>query len=86
MYANKTSFTSGLDMIGGRDKYSLSCWKANAHSLVHSNPYHLFIKRKKGLHLSTDREINQFKAAAIPVSFWTSLGFRGGCKLLMALI
>ena len=84
--ANRTSSTLGLDMIDGRDRYSLSYLKAKAHSSVHSNPFHLFIKRKKGLHLSADREINRFKTAVILVSFWISLGFRGGFKLLMALI
>ena len=43
-------------------------------------------KRKKGLHLFANRKINQFKAAVILVNFWTSLGFRGDCKLLIALI
>ena len=44
-------------MIGGQDRYSLSCWKAKAHSSVHSNLFNLFNKRKKGLHLSIEREI-----------------------------
>ena len=57
-----------------------------AHSSVHSNPFHLLINKKKGLHLSADREINLFKATAIPVSFYTSLEFRGDCRLLIALI
>ena len=57
-----------------------------AHSLVHSKPFHLLINRKKGLHLSADRDMNLFKAVAIPVSFCTSLGFRGDHKLLVALI
>ena len=73
-------------MMGGRDRYSLSYWNAMAHFSVHLNPFHLCSKRKKGLHLSADLDINQFKAAVIPVNFWTSMGFRGGCKLLMALI
>jgi len=30
--------------------------------------------------------MNQFKVAVIPVSFWTSLGFQGGYKLLITLI
>ena len=57
-----------------------------AHSSVHSKPFHLLINRKKGLHLSVDRDMNLFKVAAIPVSFCTSLGFRGARKLLIALI
>ena len=44
-----------------------------AHSSVHSNPFHLLIIKKKGLHLSADREMNLFKAAAIPVNFCFSL-------------
>ena len=67
------------------ERYSLSCWNAKAHSSVHSNPFHLFINKKKGLHLSADREINWFKAVVILVSFWTSLGFRGSCKLFITL-
>ena len=57
-----------------------------AHSSVHSKSFHLLINRKKGLHLSADRDMNLFKAAAIPVNFYTSLGFRGDHKLLIALI
>ena len=57
-----------------------------AHSSVHSNPFHLLINKKKGLHLSADREMNLFKAVAISVNFYTSLGFRGDCKLLIAFI
>ena len=54
------------------------------HFSVHSNPFHLLINKKKGLHLSIDQEMNLFKAAAILVNFCTSLGFRGDCKLLIA--
>ena len=72
--------------MGGWDKYYLSSWNAMTHSSDHSNSFHLHSRRKKGLHLSVDLDINRFKAAIIPVSFCTSLGFRGGCKLLMALI
>ena len=57
-----------------------------AHSSVHSKPFHLLINRKKGLHLSADRDMNLFKAAVIPVNFCTSLGFRGDRKLLIVLI
>ena len=57
-----------------------------AHSSIHSKPFNLLINMKKGLHLSADREMNLFKAAAIPVSFYTFLGFRGDRKLLIALI
>ena len=57
-----------------------------AHSSVHSKPFHLLINRKKGLHLSADRDMNLFKVAAIPVNFCTFLGFRGDHKLLIALI
>ena len=56
------------------------------HSSDHRNSFHLCNRRKKGLHLSADLDINRFKAAIIPVSFCTSFGFRGGCKLLIALI
>ena len=49
-------------------------------------PFFSLINKKKGLHLSVNREMNRFKAAAIPVSFCTSLGFRVDCKLLIALI
>ena len=73
-------------MIGGLDRYSFNCWKTTAHSLVYSNPFHLCSRRKKRWHLSTDLEINRFKAVVIPVSFCTSFGFGGACKLLMALI
>ena len=73
-------------MIGGRERYSLSCLNAKAHSLVHSNPFHLFINRKKGLQLSVDQELNWFMAAVILVSFQTSLGFQDGCKLFITLI
>ena len=72
--------------MGGRDRYCLSCWNAITHLSDYSNFFHLCSKRKKGLHLSTDLDMNRFKATIIPVSFCTSLGFRGGCKLLMALI
>ena len=72
--------------MGGRDRYCLSCWNAITHSSDHSNSFYLCSKRKKGLHLSADLDMNRFKAAIIPVSFCTSLGFRGGCKLLIALI
>ena len=72
--------------MGGRDKYCLSCWNATTHSSIHSNSFHLCSKRKKGLHLSADLDMNRFKAVIILVSFCTSLGFRGGCKLLIALI
>ena len=72
--------------MGGWDKYRLSSWNATTHSSNHSNSFHLCSRRKKGLHLSLDLDINRFKAAIISVSFCTSLGFRGGCKLLMALI
>ena len=56
------------------------------HSSIHLKPFHLLINRKNGLHLSTDRDMNLFKAAAILVNFCTSLGFRGDRKLLIALI
>ena len=72
--------------MGGRERYSFNCWKARTHSSVHSNPFHLFNNWKKGLHIFADREMNRFKAVVIPVSFWTSLRFWGGCKLLIALI
>ena len=73
-------------IMGGRDRYCLSCWNAITHSSDHLNTFYLYSKRKKGLHLSADLDMNRFKAAIIPVSFCTSLGFRGGCRLLMALI
>ena len=57
-----------------------------AHSSVHLKPFHLLINRKKGLHLSADRDMNLFKAAAISVNFCSSLGFKGDCKLLIVLI
>ena len=57
-----------------------------AHSSVHYKPFHLLINKKKDLNLSADRDMNLFKAAAILVNFCTSLGFRGGRKLLIALI
>ena len=72
--------------MGRRDRYCLSCWNAITHLSDYSNSFHLCSKRKKGLHLSADLDMNRFKATIIPVSFCTSLGFRGGCKLLMALI
>ena len=72
--------------MGECDRYCLSCWNAIAHSSDYSNSFHLCSKRKKGLHLSADLDMNRFKTAIIPVSFCTSLGFRGGCKLLIALI
>ena len=72
--------------MGGRDRYSFNYWKTKIHSSVHSNPFHLFNNWKKGLHLFADREMNQFRAVVIPVNFRTSLGFRGGCKLSIALI
>ena len=72
--------------MGGQDRYCLSCWNATTHSLDHSNSFHLCSQRKKGLHLSADLDMNRFKAAIILASFCTSLGFRGGCKLLMTLI
>ena len=56
------------------------------HSLDHRNYFHLRNRRKKSLHLSANLDINRFKAAIIPVSFCTSFGFRGGYKLLIALI
>ena len=57
-----------------------------AHSSVHSKHFHLLINGKKGLHLSADRDMNLFKVAAISVSFYTSFGFQGDRKLLIALI
>ena len=57
-----------------------------SHSSVHSNHFHLLINKKKGLHLSADREMNLFKTAAILINFCISLGFRGDCKLLISLI
>ena len=72
--------------MGGCDRYCLSYWNATAHSSDHSNSFRLCSKKKKGLHLSADLDMNRFKVAIIPVSFCTSLGFRGGCKLLIALI
>ena len=72
--------------MGECDRYCLNCWNATTHSSDHSNSFHLCSKRKKGLHLSTDLDMNRFKAVIIPVSFCISLGFRGGCKLLIALI
>ena len=57
-----------------------------AHSSVHSKHFHLLINKKKGLHLSADQDMNLFKAAAILVSFCTSLGFQGDRKLLIAFI
>ena len=74
-----------MDIMGRCDRYYLSCWNATTYSSDHLNSFHLCSKRKKGLHLSTDLDMNRFKAAIIPVSFCTSLGFRGDCKLLMAL-
>ena len=38
------------------------------------------------MHLSANQDMNLFKAAAIPVSFCTSFGFREVRKLLIALI
>ena len=72
--------------MGGCDRYCLSCWNATIHSSDYSNSFHLCSKRKKGLHLSADLDMNRFKAAIIPISLCTSLGFQGGCKLLIALI
>ena len=72
--------------MGGCDRYCLSCWNATTHSSDHLNSFHLCSKRKKSLHLSADLDMNRFKAAIILVSLCTSLGFRGGCKLLIALI
>ena len=72
--------------MDGCDRYCLSCWNATTHSSNHSNSFHLCNKRKKGLHLFVDLDMNRFKAAIIPVSFYTSLRFRGGCKLLITLI
>ena len=72
--------------MGGCNRYCLSYWNATTHSSDHLNSFHLCSKRKKGLHLSADLDMNRFKGAIIPVSFCTSLGFRGGCKLLIALI
>ena len=72
--------------MGGRERYSFNCWKARTHSSVHSNPLHLFNNWTKGLHLSTDQEMNQFRVAVILVSFFTFLGFQGGCRLLISLI
>ena len=60
--------------------------KAATHSSVHSKFFHLWRSWKNGWHRSTYREINLFKTAVIPISFCTSLGFRGGCKSLIALI
>ena len=57
-----------------------------AHSSVHSKHFHLLINKKKGLHLSTDQDMNLFKAAATPQNFYTSLEFRGDRKLLIVLI
>ena len=57
-----------------------------AHSSVHSKPFYLLINRKKGLHLSANRDMILFKEVAISVNFYTSLGFQGDCKLLIALI
>ena len=57
-----------------------------AHSSVHSKPCHLLINRKKGLHLSANRDMNLFKPMAISVNLCTSLGFRGDRKLFIALI
>ena len=72
--------------MGGWDRYHLSSWNAMTHSSDHSNSFHLCSRRKKCLHLSADLDINRFRAAIIPVNFCTSLGFRGGYQLLMALI
>ena len=72
--------------MGGCNRYCLSYWNATTHSSNHSNYFHLCSKRKKGLHLSTDLDMNRFKTAIILVSLCTSLGFRGCCKLLIALI
>ena len=56
------------------------------HSSNHRNSFHICNRRKKGLHLSANLDINRFKAAIIQVSFCTSFGFWGGCKLLIALV
>ena len=64
-----TSSTTGLDIMGGRDRYCFSCWNATTHSSDHSNSFLLCNKRKKGLHLSADLDMNRFKAAIILVSF-----------------
>ena len=57
-----------------------------AHSSVHLKPFYLLINRKKGLHLSANRDKNLFKEVAISVNFCIFLGFQGDCKLLIALI
>ena len=56
------------------------------HSSDQWNSFHLCNRRKKGLHLSANLDINRFNVAIIPVSFCTSFGFRGGRKPLIALI
>ena len=65
----------GLVNTPSQERYSLSYLKAKAHSSIHSNPFHLFINKKKDLHLFVDREINRFKVAVISLSLCTSLGF-----------
>ena len=44
MYANYTSSTSGLDMMGGRDKYSLNFWKAG-HNLLTTQTLSTYLSR-----------------------------------------
>ena len=79
-YTYNTSSRSGFDSRDGLAKYVFNPWKASSHlpsQLILPLPLSAW---KNGRHLSVDLDTNRERVATIPVSLWTSLTVRGGCK------
>jgi hypothetical protein len=72
--------------MGGDCRWCLRSCSVWFVSSVHLNLSWSLSNLKKGSPLSPSREMNRFKAAMQPVSFWTSLIILGVSIAVMALI
>jgi hypothetical protein len=86
MYNSKGSEGSGLVRVAKSDKYCLSDSNAAACSGPQAKSFAPHSVLRKGRLRSVDFEMNQFRAANLPVSRWTSLADRGGVMLMIAWI
>jgi hypothetical protein len=72
--------------MGGDCRWCLRSCSAWFASSIHLNLLWRLSNLKKGSPLSPSQEMNLFKPAMQPVSFWTSLIILGASMAMMALI
>jgi hypothetical protein len=72
--------------MGGDNRWCLRSCSAWFASSVHLNLSWSLSNLKKGRPLSPSQEMNRFRAAMQPMSFWTSLIVFGASMAVMALI